>query len=130
MFIGQLTLSPMNVAPVCDAGEPLQLTCRASVHFISWSIMVVNDQGVLEDITAFSNSIDTAQQSSSIVVNSSTFTFIRTSAQGSSPLVSTLTIDSVSMDLNGTAVHCMDANNPMTSASTTIHILSDINNSE
>ena len=120
----------MTVAPVCDVGDPLQLTCTASVQFISWSIMVINDEGRLEDITAFSNSIDTAQQSSSIVVNSSTFTFIRTSDQGSSPLVSTLTIDSVSMDLNGTVVRCMDANNRMTSASTTIHILSDINNSE
>ena len=125
-----MTLSPITVAPVCDIGDPLQLTCRASVQFISWSIMVINDEGRLEDITAFSNSIDTAQQSSSIVVNSSTFSFIRISDQGASPLISTLTIDSVSMDLNGTAVRCMDANNPMTSASTTIHILSDINNSE
>ena len=93
IIIGQLTLSPMNVAPVCGVGDPLQLTCSASVQFISWSIMVVNDRGTLEDITAFSNSIDTAQQSSSIVVNSSTFTFIRTSDQGASPLISTLTID-------------------------------------
>ena len=58
-----------------------------------------------------------------ITVNSSTLTFTRTSAQGDLPLVSTLSIDSVSIGLNGTVLRCLDIANPMISASTTIQII-------
>ena len=37
----------MNVAPVCHVGDPLQLTCTASIEFISWSIFHINEQGML-----------------------------------------------------------------------------------
>ena len=53
---------------------------------------------------------------------------MRISARNATSLVSTLAINSTSIGLNGTVVHCMDANNPMTeSASTTIHIIGIIN---
>ena len=102
-----LTLSPMMVAPVCRVGDPLTITCTASVRFIGWRIMVVNECGTLEEIIAFSNSRDRSQQVTSMTVNSTTFTFVRSSAQGASPLTSTLSIDSVTIGLNGKAVHCM-----------------------
>ena len=51
-----LILSPMMVAPVCHVGDPLQLTCTASVEFIRWSIVVVNEHGRDEEFTAFINS--------------------------------------------------------------------------
>ena len=122
----------MSVAPVCRIGDPLQLTCTASVQFISWSIMVVNNQGRLEEITAFSNSRDMTQQSSPMVVNDTLFTFMRISARNATPLVSTLAINSTSIGLNGTVVRCRDANNPMTSdsASTTIQIFDARNTRE
>ena len=50
-----LILSPMMVAPVCHVGDPLQLTCTASVEFIRWSIVVVNEHGRDEEFTAFIN---------------------------------------------------------------------------
>ena len=53
-----VTLSPVTVAPVCRVGDPLQLTCTASVQFIRWNIMVVNDQGIEEEITVSRNSRD------------------------------------------------------------------------
>ena len=59
-----------------------------------------------------------------VMVNSTTFTVSRLSAQGSSPLVSTMTIDSVSEDLNGVAVSCMDVA-ASESATTTIRIIGD-----
>ena len=126
-----IKLSPMSVAPVCRVGDPLQLTCTASVQFISWSIMVINNQGTLEEITAFSNSRDMTQQSSPIVVNDTLFTFMRISARNDTPLISTLAINSTSIGLNGTVVHCIDASNPgtMTSTSTIIEIM-DLDNSE
>ena len=55
---GMLTLSPMMVAPVCRVGDPLQITCTASVDFIRWSILVVNEHGMNEEITAIRNSLD------------------------------------------------------------------------
>ena len=48
---------------------------------------------------------------------------MRTSAQGESPLISTLSIDSVSIDLNGTVVNCMNVANSMMSASTAIYVI-------
>ena len=123
-FTGMLTLSPMMVAPVCHVGDPLQLTCTASVEFITWSNFRVNEQGIIEEVisTVQINSRD-ANQLSQRVVNSAIFTYMRSSAQGESPLISTLSIDSVSVDLNGTVVRCGDLANPTTSASTTLQIV-------
>ena len=112
------------MAPVCRVGDPLQLTCTASVEFLKWSILQPNEHGALVEVVnaARINARD-ANQMSKTVVNSSTFTFMRTSAQGASPLISTLSIDSVSIGLNGTVVHCSDVTNPTTSASTTTQIV-------
>ena len=68
------------------------------------------------------NSLD-ANQMSRRVENFATFIFMRSSAQGASPLISILSIDSVGIGLNGTVVRCSDVANPITSASTTIHII-------
>ena len=119
-----LTLSPMMVAPVCHVGNPFQLTCTASVEFIRWSILQPNEQEVLVEAThsVQINSRD-ANQMSQRAIDSATFTFMRTSAQGASPLISTLSIDSVNISLNGIVLRCTDVTNPMTSASTTIQII-------
>ena len=121
---GMVTLSPMMVAPVCCVGDPLQLTCTATVEFISWSVFQINEQGTLEmEINdELVNSIDEHQMAHT-VVNSSTFTFSRISAQGAAPLISTLSIDSVNIGLNGTVVQCSDVVNTTVSALTTIQII-------
>ena len=122
---GMLTLSPMMVAPVCHVGDPLQLTCTASVANIQWKILQVNEQGVLQEVTnaVKITSLD-ANQISQRVVNSATFTFVITSAQGVLPLISTLSIDSVNIGLNRTVVNCGEVGGSMASASTTIQIIS------
>ena len=115
----------MVVAPVCHIGDPLEVTCTASVESIRWSIFrVINDQGTLSQITnsVLIDSMDDNQQKSS-EVGSVTLTYARISAPGTSPLVSTLSIDSVSISLNGTVVNCSDVSNSMTSALTTIQII-------
>ena len=119
-----LSESPVTVAPVCHVGDPLQLTCIASVQFIRWKILQVNEQGTLvEPVNSVQiNSVD-ANQMSQRVVNSSTFTFMRTSSQGDSPLITTVSIDSVSIGLNRTVVKCTDSGNEMTLASSTIQII-------
>ena len=119
-----MTLSPVSVAPVCRAGDPLQLTCTASVEFIRWNILQPNEQGILEEVANVQiNARDANVQMSQREVDSATLTFMRTSIQFAPPLISTLYIDSVSIDLNGTVVNCSDVSNPTTSASTTIQIV-------
>ena len=133
MFVhaGTLILSPTMVAPVCRVGDQLNITCTSSVEFIEWSIMLIyNDLGTPENITElYVGSSGTSQQVPPITVNSTTFTFKRDSPQGASTLISTLSIDSVNIGLNGTIVRCMEVGNLMISASTTIYIVkSDVSN--
>ena len=118
-----LTISPITMVPVCRTGDAVRITCTASVEFISWSILQQR-QGTLERISNDQtiNSRD-ASQMTQVEVNSVLFTFMRTSARGASPLISTLSIDSVNNSLNGTVVRCSDVANPMTSASTRIQII-------
>ena len=124
-----LILSPMTVVPVCRAGNPLQLMCTTSVEFIRWSIWQANERGTLVEIA---NSVlitaSDDNQMSHRTVNSATFNFMRISAKDTTPLISTLSIDSVSIGLNETVVRCTDVANPATSASTTIQVI-DISNS-
>ena len=90
MITGQLTLSPMSVAPVCRVGDPLQLTCTASVESgIKWNIFQVNEQ-IVSDVLITIGSAN--KQRTPITVDSVTFTFTKTSAQGASPLASMLSI--------------------------------------
>ena len=124
-----LTLSPMTVAPVCRVGDPLQITCTAtrdSTDFLEWYFVVVNEYGIVMEVMAYSNSRDRTQElQTQRTINSTTFTFMRISARGATPLVSTLSIDSVNIGLNGTVVHCLDARYLAPPASTTIYV-SDI----
>ena len=115
--IGQLTLFPTSVASVCCVGDPLQLTCTAPVESsIKWNIFrIVSD--VVITIGSAKN------QRTPVTVNSVMFTFTKTSDPGASPLVSTLSIDSVSSFLNGSVVNCSDLLDSTTSAATTIQII-------
>ena len=111
----------MMVAPVCHIGDQLNLTCTATtesaeVIFIEWSVRLVNKQGILEEITASSNSDDASQAVTPIMVNSTTLTFMRSSARGVLPLISTLSIDSVSIGLNGTVVYCKEVGNAVSTS--------------
>ena len=125
-------LSPVMVAPVCHVGDPLQLTCTASVEFIQWSILRINHEqgGKLEKVTndVIINSRDPSQMIQT-TANNIAFTFTRVSTRGASPLVTTLSVDSVGTDLNGTVVNCTDLANTTTSATATIQII-DSNQSE
>jgi hypothetical protein len=119
----------MTVAPVCHVGDPLELTCTASIDFIIWTISRVNEKGMLEKAINDEpiNSEDLLQMLQPVVISLATFTFMRTSAQGELPLISTLSIESVSIGLNGTVVNCTDGRsreeNKSIPVSTTIQII-------
>jgi hypothetical protein len=80
---------------------------------------VINDEPV--------NSEDLHQMPHPIEHSLATFTFTRTSAQGELPLVTTLSINSVSIGLNGIVVNCSDGRsqeeNKLMTASVTIQII-------
>ena len=124
----------MVEALVCRVGDPVNLTCTTTTEFLQWSIRVVNEQGTLEEITRYIN-FGGVYLTSPRLVNSSTFNFMRSSIQGALPLISILSIDSISIGLNGTVAHCIEVsegNSMMTpdSASTTIQIVGVSNYSE
>ena len=116
-----VTLSPTSVAPVCRVGDPLELTCISSGSFLRWVFIVSNEQGIPQEYGRSVNSQDGSQQMSTIELNSTTFTYMRTSDQRMVPLISTLVIDSVNRYLNGTEVYCLDLATS-TNTSTTIHL--------
>ena len=119
---GRVFLSPMAVAPVCQFEDPLLLTCSTNGTILRWIFTVRNYQGRLQEYPRFVSQDGTQQtQESEITVNSTIFTFMRTSAQGRTPLISTLEINSVNSELNGTVVNCEDVGTSMT-ASTTVRI--------
>jgi hypothetical protein len=119
----------MMIAPVCRVGDPLQLTCTATVASIEWSFTVVNQHGRDEPVTGFITAGSPANQAVLIEVNSTTFTWTRNSSQNVLPLIVTLFIDTVSAGLNGTVVNCIDPGNSMSTTSTTIQII-DTSNGE
>ena len=114
----------MSVAPVCSVGDPLQLTCTASVEAgIKWNIFRVNMK-VISDVLITVGMAE--NQRIQMTVDSVTFTFIKNSAPEATPLVSTLSID---FGLNRTVVICSDLSDSTTSAMTTIQ-LTDTSQSE
>ena len=121
--IGQLTLFPTSVASVCSVGDPLQLTCTAPVESgIKWDIFQSESTfRFVDDVVITLGSAK--NQTTLATVNSVMFTFTKVSDPGASPLVSTLSIDSVSIGLNGTVVNCSDLSDSTTSAATTTQII-------
>ena len=125
-YADAVTLSPEAVAPVCQDGDPLELTCITNGSFMRWNITARNRLGTFQDYgPLFVSAEDATQQTSSATVDYSTFTTMRISDQGSLPLISTMVINPVNRDLNGTIVNCEDVGTSMTHtasvASTTIH---------
>ena len=117
---------PSGEAPVCH-GEELQLTCKTTELYslLRWSFIVYNDRGVPTDFTRIVSSIDASQQSSQIVINSTSFNFLRISGQGM-PLISTLTINLVGNSLNEVSVGCTGMGNfEMMTARTRISIVNE-----
>lgn len=90
---------------------------------------MIDDQSRVQTIESNINLNDSSQQTSTEMVNSTPFNFSRTSTRGVTPLISTLTTVSMSNDLNGTVVECLEVDGPMAVESTVILVI-DINHCE
>ena len=118
---GLVEISPSPEAPVCQAGDQLELTCSLSGTFLRWQFTAVRESGVPETyVRTVSSGGTTGVVSSPFIINSTIeITFVRLSTQ---PLTSRMTISSVSEGLNGVQVNCIDVA-ISESAATTIRII-------
>ena len=99
-------VSPSPVAPVCQEGDQLELTCNTTGIDHRWEFTV------LQKNVTYTPSPVTATGLSGIPrplsIGTSMITFSRLSGLNVQPLISRITITVVSSDLNQTVVHCFD----------------------
>ena len=125
LFTGLVEISPSGVAPVCQAGDQLELTCSATGAFLRWEFTVIRESepAMPFRVMPIVTSNGPSGVPPPVTANSTRFTFSRFSAQDSTPLISMLTINPVSEGLNGVEVKCMDVELPSESVATTIRIV-------
>ena len=119
-----MTISPSGNSLVC-AGDQLELICSLTdpgSSLLAWTFAPAT---IFMD---FYQAIDAnSLNDETSMINSTSFTFSRISARGIMPLVSRLTIDPLTIGLNGIMINCTDVS-MMETASTTIHVLNRPNN--
>lgn len=101
-------ISPSGVAPVCQAGDQLELTCSVTGVFLRWEFTVILDDGSATTIMPVITPEGPNGVPPPLMVNSTSFTFSRLSTQDNSPLILAMTINPVSEGLNGVQVRCED----------------------
>ena len=119
---GLVEISPLVVAPVCQAGDQLELTCSTSGQLHSWQLIANPDSGATTSLRSVSSLGSTGVDAEPVVINSVMFTFSRLSGPSSSLLISRMTVSGVSQSLNGSQVRCAMASDDE-SAMTTILII-------
>ena len=111
-------ISPARTAYVCS-GDQLELTCNTTGQFLEWSFSFIPNTRTL-------TSLSQTDQTSHLVVNSTTFSFSRISGENSLPLISRLLVNPVRETLNGTMVRCRDVVSSETTSTVVITILDDL----
>ena len=105
-----MTLNPA-LAQVC-LGQQFEVTCITNESNLVWSFVppLIDNQGNLIRVEWVIGSQDLTEQRQGIPVNSTSITFVRTSMQHDSPLVSTMTVINSSTGLNMITVSCAELN--------------------
>ena len=113
------------VAPVCQAGDQLELTCNTSVALQTWQLTVISES---REAMTFMRSIQSIGpsglvESQPLTINSTImFIFSRLSTPDNLPLITRLIISNVSEGLNGVEISCTGAGTS-DSATTAIRII-------
>ena len=100
-IIGAVMISPSGIASACSGGH-LDVTCTTNGTFLRWYITRPD-------------------------IDNTTFSFSRTSPQGTLPLISMLTISPVSEIMNGIQVKCEDVVASINSSTTIVHVINSQN---
>ena len=120
--VALVEISPSVVAPICQAGDQLELRCYTSSNFLRWEFVAISASGeAVTYMQTVTSDGPAGVDSDPITINSTIMvSFSRDSSQGSLPLISRMTINPVSDGLNGVDVKCTDR---VTSESATTTIL-------
>ena len=117
-----MEISPSSVAPVCQTGDRLELTCTSSGTAHRWEFIVFPEN--MAHTTAPVISDGTSGIPLPLTFSGSVITFSRLSGQDVLPLVSRVTVSPVSSGLNGTVVNCFEGiSSTDLVATTTIRII-------
>ena len=103
---GVVVISPSPVAAVCQEGDQLELTCTSSDIFLRWEITVFPEN--MTYVQAPITSVGASGIPPPLMISGSMITFSRLSGPNVLPLISRVTVASVSIGLNGTVVKCFE----------------------
>ena len=115
-----------SIILLCPGGQHT-LVCSTNHIFLEWSVRTTSQPLVHE-----TRSVSSSGQSLIIlpvIMNTAIITFSRDSSQMALPLVSTMTIENINSDLEGTVITCTGLNSSSVSSvvlMTTMHVF-DIN---
>ena len=116
-------LSPSGDVSVCPGGQ-ISFRCSTNLPYLEWKVTVVQ-LGIFHSQKQIVTSISLFDMS--LIVTTHSFTVTRNSADGSYPLISTLTVDNTVYSLNDTKVNCTEIGSSLAETSSsvaTIHIIS------
>ena len=123
MHAGAVIVSPSGVASACS-GDQLELTCTTSGSLLEWAFILTPDNAVAR---AYTKGLTTDTEAPEpLTINSTRFTFSRVSPPNSSPLISILVINPVTVGLNGTEVNCTDLETSETVSTTITTLTKDL----
>ena len=114
---GVVEISPSAVAPVCQVGGELELTCTSSGTIHRWEVTVMMPQTMTYELTPI---LSIGGMPQLVMINNSTFTTSKLSGEDSLPLMSRIVVSPVSAALNGTVVNCFEGSSSIESVATTV----------
>ncbi len=126
MYAGVVDISPsgqgVDVAPVCQAGDQLELMCTTTSGTDHRWEFTVFPENVSYTRRPVSSTGVSGIPTTPLSIGTSMITFLRLSGQNVLPLISRIIIDPVSSTLNGTVVNCFELATNLV-ATTTIQII-------
>ena len=102
---------------MCNVGDELEVTCNTNRGFLTWNVIFTAGDKITRTLSS------TIRNPERVEVNSTAFTFSRTSELGNTDLISRLAISSVSQSLNGTKIVCTEIGTSAMMANATVYII-------
>ena len=116
-----MTLIPAGIAAVCP-GDQLTFVCNTNNKFLKWNVTLseAHSNGVLtqEEFVSIGS-----ESSFYITLNGTLFNITKTSNDSDELLTSTLTIMSVSRNLNGTTVNCTEVEEDLNNTNSSVAVI-------
>ena len=125
----RVLLSPSGDVPVCPESHP-SVRCSTNFSILEWNVMVFEARTSGQSISINRRVLITSAAETNLrqlTISGQSFIFTRNSALNSNPLISTLTIANVLLDLSTIKVNCTDTGDLLAETSTSVATISIIN---